>query len=73
MFRLRAVPMRSWRIGHRPLKRLFWRFKEPTVILIAGKGNETTQKVGNTYVSYLSDMAYAKKYIEEYDSIHGGE
>ena len=55
------------------IKKAVLEVKEPTVILIAGKGNETTQKVGNTYVSYLSDMAYAKKYIEEYDSIHGGE
>ncbi len=53
------------------IKKAILEVNEPTVLLIAGKGNETTQKCGNVYVPYLSDMVYAKKYIEEYDRVHG--
>lgn len=44
---------------------------EPTVILITGKGNETRQKYGSEYLDCPSDVEYTKKFIAEYDEIHG--
>ncbi len=37
------------------------------VILITGKGNETTQKIGKEYIPYPTDVECAKKYLGEYD------
>lgn len=45
--------------------------EEPTVILITGKGNETRQKYGSEYVDCPSDVEYTKKFIGEYDRVHG--
>lgn len=42
--------------------------KRPTVLLITGKGNETRQKYGTIYADCPSDVAYVKRYLEEYDS-----
>ena len=44
---------------------------EPTVILITGKGNETRQKYGSEYIDCPSDVEYTKKFIGEYDRVHG--
>lgn len=44
---------------------------EPTVILITGKGNETRQKYGCEYLDCPSDVEFTKKFIAEYDEIHG--
>lgn len=41
--------------------------KRPTVLLITGKGNETRQKYGTVYADCLSDVAYVKRYLKEYD------
>lgn len=41
-----------------------------SVILITGKGNETRQKIGTTYVKCLTDVQYAKKALKEYDRIN---
>ena len=42
--------------------------KEKSVVLLAGKGNEKFQKVGQIKVPYLGDTYYAKKFIEEYNA-----
>lgn len=44
---------------------------EPTVILITGKGNETRQKYGCEYLDCPSDVEFTKKFIAEYDKLHG--
>lgn len=46
--------------------------KEKTVFLITGKGNETRQKYGKEYIDCPSDVAYVKKYIEEYNNKNCG-
>ena len=43
--------------------------KEPTVLLITGKGNETRQKIGRAYVPCLSDVEITKKYLALYDKM----
>ena len=53
------------------IKKAILETKEPTVILITGKGNETRQKYGREYVDCPSDVAYTKEFIEEYDRTHG--
>ena len=42
-----------------------------SVILITGKGNETRQKIGTTYVKCLTDVQYTKKALKKYDEEHG--
>ena len=42
--------------------------KEPTVLLITGKGNETRQKYGAEYLPCASDVEITKKYLAEYDA-----
>ena len=44
--------------------------KEPTVLLIAGKGTETYQKRGQEYVATPTDGEYAKAFLREYDMLH---
>ncbi len=48
-------------------KAIFESFKDDkkTIILITGKGNETRQKYGNEYIDCISDVEYAKKYLQE--------
>ena len=41
-----------------------------TVLLVAGKGNETSQKCASGLVDYASDMVYTKRFLEEYDDTH---
>ena len=43
--------------------------KEPTVLLITGKGNETRQKYGAEYLPCESDVEITKKALAEYDSL----
>jgi len=40
-----------------------------TVILLTGKGNETTQKIGKEYIPYPTDVECTLKYLTEYN--HG--
>ena len=40
---------------------------ENVVVLITGKGNETRQKVGATFVPCLTDTEYALEALKEYD------
>lgn len=44
--------------------------KEDSVILIAGKGNENTQKRGLEFVNYPSDVELTKKFLYQYDRRH---
>ena len=44
--------------------------KEPTVILITGKGDETRQKYGREYLDCPSDADYTRQFIAKYDSEH---
>jgi len=41
--------------------------KPNSVILITGKGNETTQYIKGKHVECLTDVQYAKKYLKELD------
>ena len=45
--------------------------REPSVLLIAGKGDETYQKRGNEYVETPTDAEYVQSFLQEYDMIHG--
>jgi acetylglutamate kinase len=45
--------------------------REPTVILITGKGAETRQKRGTAYIDCPSDVAYVQDDLHEYDVLHG--
>ena len=42
----------------------------PTVVLITGKGAETRQKRGTAYIDCISDVAYAKEALHDYDVLH---
>lgn len=42
-----------------------------TLLLIMGKGRETTQKYGGEYIACRSDAEYVKEYLEEYDRENG--
>ena len=44
--------------------------REPTVLLIAGKGDETYQKRGQEYVQTPTDGEYAQSFLREYDMLH---
>ena len=44
--------------------------KEPTVILVTGKGDETRQKRGTEYIDCPSDVEYTKKFLDEYDVVN---
>ncbi len=41
--------------------------KENVMVLLLGKGNDQTQKVGKEYVPYETDSFLAKKYLKAYD------
>jgi len=45
--------------------------REPSILLIAGKGDETYQKRGNEYVETPTDAEYVQSFLQEYDMIHG--
>lgn len=53
------------------IKKAVLEVEEPTVILITGKGNETRQKYGCEYIDCPSDVEYTKRFIGEYDRVHG--
>ncbi len=38
------------------------------VVILAGKGEETTQKRGTVYEDYASDIVYAQQFLKEYDN-----
>lgn len=40
---------------------------EKTILLITGKGHETSNNIKGKSIPYATDMYYAKKYIEEYN------
>lgn len=40
-----------------------------SVILLTGKGNETTQKIGKEYIPYPTDVECAIKYLNEYNGV----
>ncbi|MBQ7794812.1 MAG: acetylglutamate kinase [Clostridia bacterium] len=42
----------------------------PSLVLITGKGNETRQKRGTSYIPCPSDVEYTKNYLKEYDISH---
>lgn len=41
-----------------------------TVVIIAGKGQESNQRIGNVYVDYPTDAESATRYIAEYNEMH---
>ncbi|MDO4516266.1 MAG: acetylglutamate kinase [Bacillota bacterium] len=45
--------------------------QEPTIIILTGKGAETRQKRGIEYIDCPSDVEYSKKFLHEYDVLHG--
>ena len=45
--------------------------REPSVLLITGKGAETRQKRGREYVDTPSDVDYVQTFLREYDVLHG--
>lgn len=44
--------------------------QKDTVLLIAGKGNETRQKYGSTFIDCPSDIEYLKMHLENYNKTH---
>ena len=44
--------------------------KDARVILLTGKGEETTMKRGSAFVPYPSDVELTQKYLAEYDVSH---
>ncbi len=49
------------------IRRAILEHTEPRVILLTGKGEETTMKRGREFVPYPSDMELTLKYLAEYD------
>ena len=45
--------------------------REPSVLLITGKGAETRQKRGAEYIDTPSDVDYVHTFLREYDLAHG--
>ena len=45
--------------------------REPSILLITGKGAETRQKRGMEYIETPSDVDYVHTYLQEYDLAHG--
>ncbi len=45
--------------------------REPTVLLITGKGAETRQKRGLEYIDTPSDVDYVQAFLREYDAVRG--
>ena len=45
--------------------------REPSVLLITGKGAETRQKRGTQYIDTPSDVDYVHSFLQEYDVAHG--
>ena len=45
--------------------------RQPSVLLITGKGAETRQKRGREYVETPSDVDYVHAFLQEYDVAHG--
>lgn len=45
--------------------------REPSVLLITGKGAETRQKRGTEYIDTPSDVDYVQSFLQEYDARHG--
>ena len=45
--------------------------REPSVLLITGKGEETRQKRGREYIDTPTDVEYVRSFLQEYDMIRG--
>ena len=45
--------------------------REPTILLVAGKGDETYQKRGDEYVETPTDAEYVQSFLREYDGARG--
>lgn len=45
--------------------------REPSILLITGKGAETRQKRGAEYIETPSDVDYVQTFLQEYDVRHG--
>lgn len=45
--------------------------REPSVLLITGKGEETRQKRGREYIDTPTDVEYVQAFLQEYDMIRG--
>lgn len=44
--------------------------QKPTIVLVTGKGNETTQKYGTQYIECPSDVDYVRESLEKYNQEH---
>ena len=52
------------------IRRAILEGREPRVILLTGKGEETTMKRGSAFVPHPSDVALTLQYLYEYDAAH---
>ena len=52
------------------IEKAFRQIKEPTVLVMAGKGSDEFIKYGTTYIPCLSDGQFVAKLIREYDENH---
>ena len=52
------------------IRRAILEEKDARVILLTGKGEETTMKRGSAFVPYPSDVELTLKYLAEYDAAH---
>ena len=52
------------------IRRAIFDDRGPRVLLLTGKGEETTMKRGSVFVPYPSDVELTLKYLAEYDAAH---
>ncbi len=71
MSRPRAATTPSSPTGGRAIRQAVLGCREPSVLLITGKGAETRQKRGTEYIDTPSDVDYVQSFLQEYDVRHG--
>lgn len=52
------------------IRKAIFHSEAPSLVLITGKGNETRQKRGTSYIPCFSDVDYTKRYLKDYDRLH---
>ncbi len=52
------------------IRKAIFEGETPSLVLITGKGNETRQKRGTSYIPCFSDVDYTKRYLKDYDRLH---
>lgn len=53
------------------IRRAIFSCREPSVLLITGKGRETRQKRGREYIEVPTDVEYVQTFLQEYDAVQG--